>query len=43
MNATLLCVAMLVPGYGEKEILKRIWDAGGMVIWLPDRMFWLDV
>ncbi len=29
MNATLLCVAMLVPGYGEKEVLKGIRDAGG--------------
>jgi hypothetical protein len=30
MNA-LLCVALLVPGYGEKDILKAIGDAGGMV------------
>jgi hypothetical protein len=28
MNA-LLCVALLVPGYGEKEILKGIEAAGG--------------
>jgi hypothetical protein len=31
MNATLVCVALLVPGYGEKEILKRIEAAGGQV------------
>jgi hypothetical protein len=30
MNATLLCVALLVPGYGEKEIKGRIRDAGGV-------------
>ncbi len=29
MNATLLCVVLLVPGYGEKDILKEIVDAGG--------------
>jgi hypothetical protein len=29
MNATLLCVALLLPGYGEKDILKGIRDAGG--------------
>jgi hypothetical protein len=29
MNATLLCVALLVPGYGEKDIVKRIEGAGG--------------
>jgi hypothetical protein len=29
MNATLLCVALLVPGYGEKEILQGIRDADG--------------
>jgi hypothetical protein len=31
MSATLLCVAMLVPGYGEKDILKGIEAAGGQV------------
>jgi hypothetical protein len=31
MNATLLCLAMLVPGYGEKDILKRIDAEGGTV------------
>jgi hypothetical protein len=31
MNATLLCVALLVPEYGEKDILKGIRDAGGLV------------
>ncbi len=30
MNATLLCLALLVPGYGEKEIKGRIRDAGGV-------------
>ena len=30
MNA-LLCVALLVPGYGEKDILERIKAAGGWV------------
>jgi hypothetical protein len=29
MNATLLCLAMLLPGYGEKDIAKAITDAGG--------------
>ncbi len=29
MNATLLCVALLVPGYGEEDIVKRISAAGG--------------
>jgi hypothetical protein len=29
MNATLLCVALLAPGFGEKEIVARIWAAGG--------------
>ncbi len=29
MNATLLCVALLVPGYGEKDIRQRIVAAGG--------------
>jgi integrase len=28
MNATLLCVALLVPGYGEKDIRKGLKDAG---------------
>ncbi len=32
MNATLMCVALLVPGYGEKEIVERIIDAGGGVL-----------
>ncbi len=36
MNATLLCVALLVPGYGEKDILKRIEDAGGGIEQRPD-------
>ena len=27
MNATLLCVALLVPGYGEKEILEGLTKA----------------
>jgi hypothetical protein len=31
MNTTLLCVALLVPGYGEKDILKGIEQAGGAV------------
>jgi hypothetical protein len=31
MNATLLYVALLVPGYGEWDILKGIMDAGGEV------------
>jgi hypothetical protein len=31
MNATLLCVALLVPGYGEKDILQRIQAAGGRI------------
>jgi hypothetical protein len=41
MNATPLCVVMLVPGYGERDILKGIGDAGGCVIghgeliWMP--------
>jgi hypothetical protein len=35
MNATLLCLARLVPGYGEKDIVKRIKDAGGDVV-LPE-------
>jgi hypothetical protein len=30
MNAILLCVALLVPGYGEKDIVKGIEDAGGL-------------
>ncbi len=30
MNA-LLCVALLVPGYGEKDIIERIEKAGGTV------------
>jgi hypothetical protein len=29
MTATLLCVALLAPGYGEKEILQRITQVGG--------------
>jgi hypothetical protein len=36
MNATLLCLAMLVPGYGEKDILKRIEEGGGGVERQPD-------
>jgi hypothetical protein len=28
MNATLLCVALLVPGYGEKDIRKALEAAG---------------
>ena len=28
MNATLLCVALLVPGHGEKDIRKALEDAG---------------
>ncbi len=28
MNATLLCVALLVPAYGEKDIRKALKDAG---------------
>jgi hypothetical protein len=28
MNATLLCLALLVPGYGEKDIRKALADAG---------------
>jgi hypothetical protein len=33
MNSTLLCLALLVPGYGEKDIVKRIEAAGGQVGW----------
>jgi hypothetical protein len=29
MNATLLCVALLVPGYGEKDVIERIRASGG--------------
>jgi hypothetical protein len=29
MNATLLCAALLVPGYGEEDTVKRIEHAGG--------------
>lgn len=29
MSATLLCAVLLLPGYGEKDILKRIADTGG--------------
>lgn len=31
MNATLLCVALLVPGYGEKDFTKWIYDEGGEI------------
>jgi hypothetical protein len=31
MNATLLCVALLVPGYGEKDIERRIIATGGAI------------
>ncbi len=31
MNATLLCVVLLAPGYGEKDVLQRIGSAGGRV------------
>jgi hypothetical protein len=43
MNATLLCVALLVLGFGEKEILKRIKDtgsesySGGVLVEMPLR------
>jgi hypothetical protein len=30
MNATLLYVALLVPGYGEKDVVERIVEAGGL-------------
>jgi hypothetical protein len=36
MNATLLCVAILVPGYGEKDIVQRVMAAGGTVRATPD-------
>jgi hypothetical protein len=32
MNATLLCVALLVPGYGERDVIGRIFNAGGRVL-----------
>lgn len=31
MNATLLSVALLVPGYGDKDFTKWIWDGGGEI------------
>jgi hypothetical protein len=35
MTPTMMCVALLVPAYGEKDIVKRIEDTGGGVS--PDR------
>jgi hypothetical protein len=37
MNATLLCVALMVPGYGEKDIIERIVTAGGRVVFPEEK------
>jgi hypothetical protein len=41
MNATLLCLALLVPGYGEKDIVERIEDAGGAVGTFANGGLWI--